>query len=181
MKKFLVAALALALTVGSLSAKNPGPEKTVYIIDGKRVEQFDGSQLKGKTITSYEIGSDDVHVIFTTDYNTGTSEPLKVVSATTLRKELGTVGDARKITITGSVTRTETDGTGQRSMTAEVYKHDETVYVVDGKVVDGSEFAAMNLKKIKEIQVIKSKDHPIYKKYVTDDTKKTGVIYVTLK
>ena len=60
--------LAIAIiSVASLAAENV--KAPTYIINGKKVENFDGSQLKGKTIANYTIGEGtNVHVILTDDY-----------------------------------------------------------------------------------------------------------------
>ena len=50
MKKLILISLCLFAGAATLSA-----QKTMYIIDNEAVEHFDGSQLKGKTISDYKI------------------------------------------------------------------------------------------------------------------------------
>jgi hypothetical protein len=50
MKKILLLSLCLLAGVWTLSA-----QQTIYIIDNETVENFDGSQLKDKTIRDYKI------------------------------------------------------------------------------------------------------------------------------
>lgn len=71
----LSAICALSLGVSELSIQTD--TVNVYIIDGKKVENFDGSQLVGKTISSYNIGKAEnskngpikIHIIKTDDPN----------------------------------------------------------------------------------------------------------------
>lgn len=115
--------------------------KATYVIDGQKVENFNGSQLKGKTITSYTV-SDNVHVIFTTDYNEQTPTDVKVI--TTTKPVGGATGDT--IRLRG------VDG-------------HEIVYVIDGKVTSPEEFKSMSTSNIESISIIKSKDDPDFQKY----------------
>lgn len=115
--------------------------KATYVIDGQKVENFNGSQLKGKTITSYTV-NDNVHVIFTTDYNEQTSTDVKVI--TTTKPVKGATGDT--IRLRG------VDG-------------HEIVYVIDGKVTSSEEFKSMSTSNIESISIIKSKDDPDFQKY----------------
>ena len=52
MKKTLL--LSICLLAGAVAAK---AQQTLYVIDNATVEHFDGSQLKGKTITDYQIST----------------------------------------------------------------------------------------------------------------------------
>ena len=51
MKKFIIA-FALCLACFTLSA-----QQILYVIDNVTVQNFDGSQLQGKTITNYQIST----------------------------------------------------------------------------------------------------------------------------
>ena len=53
MKKTILFLLVALLNFATMSAQEV--KKTIYVIDGKKVENFDGSQLKGKTIVNYTI------------------------------------------------------------------------------------------------------------------------------
>ena len=56
MKKTILFLLVALLNFATMSAQEV--KKTIYVIDGKKVENFDGSQLKGKTIVNYTIDSE---------------------------------------------------------------------------------------------------------------------------
>lgn len=65
MKKAIFLALYALLLCLTASA-----QENFYVIDGKRVENFDGSQLVGKTIKHYDLKRLErttIHNIFTTD------------------------------------------------------------------------------------------------------------------
>ena len=144
--------IAVLLSVISLSAQEV---KATYIIDGKKVENFNGSQLAGKTITSYTV-NDDVHVVFTTDFNEQTPTDVKVI--TTTKPVRGATGDT--IRLRG------VDG-------------HEIVYVIDGKVTSSEEFMSMSTSNIESISIIKSKDDPDFKKYAKTNTE--AVIMISTK
>ena len=65
MKRIISLALSAMLLCLTASA-----QENFYVIDGKRVENFDGSQLIGKTIKHYDLKRLEhttIHNIFTTD------------------------------------------------------------------------------------------------------------------
>ncbi|MDO4949428.1 MAG: hypothetical protein Q4E55_04585, partial [Bacteroidales bacterium] len=67
MKKTILFLLLAVLSVANMHAQET--KKATYIIDGKAVENFDGSQLKGKTIVNYTIEPENnIHAIFTSEY-----------------------------------------------------------------------------------------------------------------
>lgn len=136
--------LAVLLSVISLSAQEA---KVTYIIDGKKIENFDGSQLTGKTITSYTI-SDNVHVVFTSDYNGQTPVSVKVI---------GSKQQANGFTVS------------ERSEIISV-NGNAIVYVIDGKVTSSENFKSMSTSNIESVRVIKSKDDPDFKKYAKSST-----------
>ena len=68
MKKLIL--ISICLTVGAITLS---AQKTLYVIDNVTVEHFDGSQLKGKTVSDYKITTSGtgrnaitVHAITTT-------------------------------------------------------------------------------------------------------------------
>ena len=76
MKKILTTLLCAVLFCTATEAQQDAQVKTVeshdnfYVIDGKHVENFDGSQLVGKTIKHYDmkvLPNTIIHNIFTTD------------------------------------------------------------------------------------------------------------------
>lgn len=144
--------IAVLLSVISLSAQEV---KATYIIDGKKVENFNGSQLAGKTITSYTV-NDNVHVVFTTDFNEQTPTDVKVISSATFDK--GPVDDTIKL--------------------RGVEGH-EVVYVIDGKVTSSEKFMSTSTSNIESISIIKSKDDPDFVKYANTNTE--AVIMISTK
>lgn len=144
--------IAVLLSVISLSAQEV---KATYIIDGKKVENFNGSQLAGKTITSYTV-NDDVHVVFTTDFNEQTPTNVKIFATT--KPEKGATDET--ITVLGA------DG-------------HELVYVIDGKVKSSEEFMSTPSSNIESMSIIKLKDDPNFKKYAEANTE--AVIMISTK
>ena len=144
--------IAVLLSVISLSAQEV---KATYIIDGKKVENFNGSQLAGKTITSYTV-NDNVHVVFTTDFNEQTPTGVKVISTTTSDK--GPADDTIKL--------------------RGVEGH-EIVYVIDGKVTSSEKFMSTSTSNIESVSIIKSKDDPDFEKYANANTE--AVIMIITK
>lgn len=144
--------IAALLSVTSLSAQET---KSTYIIDGKKVENFNGSQLAGKTITSYTV-NDNIHAIFTTDFNEQTPTGVKVISATTSDK------------------RSTDDTIKLRGVEGH-----EIVYVIDGKVTSSEKFMSTSTSNIESVSIIKSKDDPDFKKYANTNTE--AVIMIVRK
>ena len=65
MKKTILLLLVAVLSVATIGAQET--KKAVYVIDGKHVKNFDGSQLEGKTIISWTItpGPSPLNTTFT--------------------------------------------------------------------------------------------------------------------
>ena len=134
----LILSLLLALVCGSLKAAplTAPPDTLVqYYINGQRVEKFDGSQLVGRQIKSYEIddiispythGPVRIHSIVTEDANL--PEPSKQIRFRTTQQT-------------------------------------DPVFVIDGKQVTKKEFEALNPAKIKSMTVIKNGAQEEVKKY----------------
>lgn len=152
MKRIIIAAI-ITIALNALNAS--AQEKTTYIIDGQKVEHFDGSQLSGKLITSYTV-----------DAKTNTH------TISTYKRSVQKDGD--KIRIVGS-------GKVSDLNQAQTFRFkggdDEVVCVVDGKVVPQAEVQTMDASTISEVEVIKNQDSPIFKKYAKEGT--LGVILFT--
>ena len=167
MKKSVLLLLFAVLSVASTHAQET--RKAIYVIDGKQVENFDGSQLKGKTIVNYSIDSEhNLHSIITSDMTGG--------------KEVKSV----KILSTTKVDRSDAPVTS--GVTTEVIRaeSDEIIYVLDGKNVPYSEIHSMSSSKIESMTVIKDKDNPTFKKFADEYMKThkkvpTCVIIITTK
>ena len=167
MKKSILLLLIAVTSFASIHAQET--RKAIYVIDGKQVENFDGSQLKGKTIVNYSIDPEhNLHSIITSDMTGG--------------KEVKSV----KILSTTKVDRSDAPVTS--GVTTEVIRaeSDEIIYVLDGKNVPYSEIQSMSSSKIESMTVIKAKDNPTFKKFADECMKThkkvpTCVIIITTK
>lgn len=155
MKRTILFLLFAVLSVANMCAQNS--QKVLYVIDGKHIENFDGSQLKGKTIISYVISHPgriyDIHDIRTTEYS----------------KEA--VNDSVKTIVTDSFSQpyveayAKASGASIKTVQAEAK---ETLYVVDGKIVPQSEIQKLSPSQIDSIKVIKDKKDHDYIKYAKE-------------
>ena len=85
MKRTIILLLVAVLSVATMSARKI--KKAVYVIDGHQVENFDGSQLNGKTIVKYSIEPvRNIHVIVTSDYKIKGRTISDVKTVTTVTK-----------------------------------------------------------------------------------------------
>ena len=108
--------IAVLLSAISISAQEV---KATYIIDGQKVENFNGSQLAGKTISSYTV-HDNVHVITTT--GSGEQIPTGIKVTATSRQDEGSNDDTVKVR-----------GVNLQGI----------VYVIDGEVTSPNKFMSM--------------------------------------
>ncbi len=153
MKKNILLLLVAVLSVATMAAQET--RKTIYVIDGKQVENFDGSQLVGKTVINYYIDSEhNLHSIITSEL-TG-REDVKSVKVLSTSKVL------------------KTDNPVNTSISTDIIRAeaDEIVYVLDGKIVPSSEIQSMPSSKIDSMTVIKDKDNPTFQK-ISEEYKKT--------
>ena len=154
-------------TVATMDAQET--KKAIYVIDGKQVENFDGSQLVGKTIINYSIDSEhNLHSIITSEL-TGREDvkSVKVLSTSKVIK----AGESVNTGVTTDVIHAEAG---------------EIVYVLDGKIVPSSEIQSMSSSKIESMTVIKNKNHPTFQKISEEYKKKSKtpikcVIAITTK
>lgn len=150
MKRTILSLLMAAFVFATASAQQS--VKATYVIDGKKVENFDGSQLKGKTIVNYTIDPEyNIHAIFTSEYDTKGREIAKVKVITT--QESMEAGD-------GTVTST--------SEVIHVSPNEEALFVLNGKTVPYASFKELPSAKIASLNVIKDKKNPDYIKYSKD-------------
>ena len=144
--------IAVLLSAISISAQEV---KATYIIDGQKVENFNGSQLAGKTISSYTV-NDNVHVITTT--GSGEQIPTGIKVTATSRQDEGSNDDTVKVR-----------GVNLQGI----------VYVIDGEVTSPNKFMSMSASNIESMSVIKFKDDPNFKKYAEANTE--AVIMISTK
>lgn len=158
MKKIILLLLIAALSVIAMHAQNS--DKTIYVIDGKQVENFDGSQLKGKTIVNYTIEpKNNIHIIITSDRARVNADVKVLSSSRTLMTDSLTQpyvdAYAKAVSVSDS-TKVETEVIQD--------KENQIVYVVNGKIVPYSEIKDMPSSKIVSIAVIKNKQDPEFLK-----------------
>ena len=123
-----------------------------YVINGKPVDNFDGSQLVGKMVTSYEItlinhptkGLVRIHEIHLNGYQENAAQP--------------------EIIIRGS-------GSLQNNSP-------ELIYIIDGKKVTKKEFESLKPAEIKSITIVKNGSQEGVKQY---EGWENGVIKVDTK
>ena len=123
-----------------------------YVINGKPVDNFDGSQLVGKLVTSYEItlinhpskGLVRIHEIHLNGYQDNAAPPEIIIR-------------------------------GEGSMKSN---SPELIYVIDGKKVTKKEFESLKPSEVKSITVVKNGSQEDVKQY---EGWENGVIKVDTK
>lgn len=153
MKKKVLLLLVAVFTVATMGAQET--RKAIYVIDGLQVENFDGSQLVGKTIINYSIDSEhNLHSIITSEL-TGREDvkSVKVLSTSKVIKS----GESVNTGVTTDVIRAEAG---------------EIVYMLDGKIVTYSEIQSMPSSKIDSLTVIKDKENTTFQK-ISEEYMKT--------
>lgn len=170
---------ALALNAASTPAQ--ADTNDLYLIDLTKVENFDGSQLAGKTIRAYSIQRENVggvptriHIITTkTD---GTQNPVVAIFDNDFNNATSvTVGEKSQPSINIRTT--------DPSLSA-----DDIVYIVDGKQTSSEEFKKLAPKNIKSIEVMKGSSAAKYLqdlkdqgKYQGETNAPGGLVIITLK
>lgn len=155
MKKIIMYLLFAVLAVPTMSAQEE--TKTIYIIDGKHIENFDGSQLKGKTIESYSIDTTqnvNVHVIATSG-----NKPIRDV--TVLSSSSVIPADSIKQSYAEKYANAlKIDNTNVQRVSG-----DDAIFVLNGKVVPTSKIKEIASSNIVSMEVIKDTNNPDYIKY----------------
>lgn len=144
--------ITVLLSVPSLLAQNNMP---TFVVDGQKIENFDGSQLAGKTIVSYSISKEkNIHYVFTTDNKGNNSSPYKIETV-------------------------EIDAITTADNELRGVNKNEIIYVVDGKVVSSEQFKSITTPNIEYIRILKSKNGSDFKKYAKANTE--VVMMITTK
>lgn len=144
MKRILILGWVLWLSVPYLAAQQAAA-KPIYYINGQRVENFDGSQLVGKTISHYQIKQEkNIHMILTSDFTKGR----KVSDVIILSDD-----KVEKSTDSGASVRADKE---------------EQVYVIDGQVVTCDKVKELPPSQIASMEIIKDKTHPDFVKYARE-------------
>lgn len=150
---FLLVAILAATTMSAQETK-----KTLYVIDGKAVENFDGSQLQGKTIVNYTIDSEhNIHSIFTSAFDT----------------KGRTIGKVKILSISKAEDGKEAKVHNLSSESLHIDSNEDVVFVMNGKIVPYSEIKEIPSSKIASMTVIKNKKDADYIKYANDVIKYT--------
>ena len=159
--------LVAVLCVATMDAQKM--RKAIYVIDGKQVENFDGSQLVGKMIINYSIDAEhNLHSIITSDL--------------TGRKDVKNV----KVLSTSKVIMSDESVNTGVSTDVIRAEADEIVYVLNGKIVPYSEIQSLSSSKIDSMTAIRDKDNPTFQKISEEYKKKSKtpikcVIMITTK
>ena len=146
MKKMILLLLVAVLCVATMAAQET--RKAIYVIDGKQTENFDGSQLVGKTIVNYSIDhAHNLHSIITSEL--------------TGRKEVKSV---KVLSASKEVKSCDADNTGVSADIIHV-KADEIAFVLDGKIVPYTEIQPLSSSNIESMTVIKNAQDKNFQKF----------------
>ena len=170
-----------ALALNAAPAPAPADTNDLYLIDNVKVENFNGSQLAGKTVNSYVIRRENVggiptriHFITT---NAGDSQTPTVVlmDSDLSNATVVSVGDKEQPAIRVRTTNPS-------------LSENDIVYIVDGKQISSDDFRKLDPKNIKAIEVMKGSSAAKYLQDLKDQGKyqgevepSGGLIIVTLK
>jgi len=170
---------ALALNAASIPAQ--ADTNDIYLIDLTKVENFNGSQLAGKTIRAYSIQRENVggvptRIHFITTKTDGAQNPVVAIFDNDFNNASSvTVGEKSQPSI--SIRTTDPS-----------LSVDDIVYIVDGKQTSSDDFRKLDPKNIKSIEVMKGSSAAKYLqdlkdqgKYQGETNAPGGLIIVTLK
>lgn len=167
-----------ALALGSSAMTSQADTVNVYMINGEKVTNFDGSQLCGKTVSDYRIGVatnnatgevSKVHIIKTEEH----VSPLKVNGVQVMGQDVIYVVDGVKTSSLdfikikqeniGSMTVCKagskeamewTDDENVNVIKFETKK--ENIYIIDGKEVSSDEFSKFKPNDISSMKIYKA-------------------------
>ncbi len=167
-----------ALALGSSAMTSQADTVNVYMINGEKVTNFDGSQLCGKTVSDYRIGVatnnatgevSKVHIIKTEEH----VSPLKVNGVQVMGQDVIYVVDGVKTSSLdfikikqeniGSMTVCKagseeamewTDDENVNVIKFETKK--ENIYIIDGKQVSSDEFSKFKSNDISSMKIYKA-------------------------
>lgn len=167
-----------ALALGSSAMTSQADTVNVYMINGEKVTNFDGSQLCGKTVSDYRIGVatnnatgevSKVHIIKTEEH----VSPLKVNGVQVMGQDVIYVVDGVKTSSLdfikikqeniGSMTVCKagseeamewTDDENVNVIKFETKK--ENIYIIDGKQVSSDEFSKFKPNDISSMNIYKA-------------------------
>lgn len=189
---------ALALNVSVAESQQDTVHR--YIIDNKRVENFDGSQLQGKTIKSYTVTESknesrnvvyELHSIETADSVFFYEKNEKRIEINEKELKEGAVSIAPEKIASVQVFKPGSKEAAAYGEKGEIViisivndkddaadgKISEPLYIIDGKVSDKKDVDVLDVNKIESINVVKDRNE--VKKYT--DEEKSGVVYIKIK
>ena len=163
----------------------PAPAQTdtsdLYLIDNVKVENFNGSQLAGKTVNTYVIRRENIGGIPTRIHFITTNARDSQMPAVVLMDS-----DFSNATVV-SVGDKDQPSIRVRSNNPSVSEND-IIYIVDGKLTSQDDFMKLEPKNIKSIEVMKGSSAAKYLqdlkdqgRYQGDINSTGGVIVVNLK
>lgn len=189
-----------ALALGSSAMTSQADTVNVYMINGEKVTNFDGSQLCGKTVSDYRIGVatnnatgevSKVHIIKTEEH----VSPLKVNGVQVMGQDVIYVVDGVKTSSLdfikikqeniGSMTVCKagseeamewTDDENVNVIKFETKK--ENIYIIDGKQVSSDEFSKFKPNDISSMKIYKAGSEESAK---WTENKDRNVILIELK
>lgn len=167
-----------ALALGSSAMTSQADTVNVYMINGEKVTNFDGSQLCGKTVSDYRIGVatnnatgevSKVHIIKTEEH----VSPLKVNGVQVMGQDVIYVVDGVKTSSLdfikikqeniGSMTVCKAGSEEAMEWTDDenvyVIKFEtkkENIYIIDGKQVSSDEFSKFKSNDISSMKIYKA-------------------------
>lgn len=189
-----------ALVLGASAMTSQADTVNVYMINGEKVTNFDGSQIVGKTVSNYRIGVatnnatgevSKVHIIETTkpvssfivngDHISGKDvlyivDGVKTSSLDFIKIKQENIG-SMTVCKAGSKEAMEwTDDENVNVIKFETKK--ENVYIIDGKQVSSDEFSKLKPKDLSAMKIYKSGSKEAAK-WIDDKDK--NVIIIELK
>lgn len=163
----LSAVCALALGAAPVQADT----LNLYILNGEKVADFDGSQLVGKTVSDYKI-------MTATSSSNGEVSVTKVHTIFTDGRQAKSVS-VKQITTTAGNTSVSTtsvdDGQNEIPGTVTVKSSDPALVIINGKPSTREELVKMNPKHIAEMHIYKAGSKEALK-YTKDETMNVIVI-----
>lgn len=189
-----------AIVLGTSAMTGQADTVNVYMINGEKVTNFDGSQIIGKTVSAYRIGIatnnatgevSKVHIIETTkpvssfvvngDHISGKDvlyvvDGVKTSSLDFIKIKQENIG-SMTVCKAGSKEAMEwTDDENVNVIKFETKK--ENIYIIDGKEVSSEEFSKLKPKDLSAMKIYKSGSKEVAK-WIGDKDK--NVIIIELK
>lgn len=162
MNALIVSLFCAAALNTECGARTQADTADVYIINGREIEHFDGSQLTGKTVSSYEIVTENKCRIHRITAEPGINERMQML-------------DERLKNLKGTIERVKDD-------TLRIYYGIESLSVplmiIDGEEKSHRELGGLEASDIASVEVYKPGSE---KAAEYGDKGKNGVIYITTK